>query len=470
MDIKKEGFIMEGLEEKQLSNIVPFSGLPQEMTPTEQIIKQGGAMQRVQTAYTTAVAVQKPRSIGRTVKNVLEEAKLAGSAFYYRWEVKNQKTNRTSVVQGASIDLAMCIARNYGNCALDVDVEETITHFHFKGYFIDLETGFTVPRLFRQRKKQNIGSKYDADRAEDIVFQIGQSKAQRNAIVKACPNWLIEKAIETARNAEIANIKPENLVITRASVLDYFERYGVSQDRIEAKIGLPVDQWTAENIVDLKAAATALKEGRISAEELFPPVEEPKKEAAAPDTTPETVATESYKPDPAPEDNPEGKDTPQEDNGAEKAREVGANIDPAVATEFEALTGLVAKKFYAFREYGMDNFFSQYSKVLYQFSDPIKDFIREKCENMKKSGHPEYLELFENALAPKEEAAATEAHDTDQQDLWNGLNQCPEMGGNNVPRGRCQKCTKAIDEDGSACPALTEAQVEAIKKARQEQF
>lgn len=265
---------MEELSEKELGNIVPFSGTPQEMAPMERIIAAGGALQKTQTAYTTAVAVQKPRSISRIAKNVLEEAKLAGPGFFYRWEVKNKKTKKKSIVQGASIDLAMCLARNYGNCALDIEVQETPTHFHFKGSFIDLETGFTVPRLYRQRKKQGIGGGYGDDRAEDIVFQIGQSKAQRNAIIKAAPNWLIEKAIEVAREAEINKIKPEHIALARAKAIEYFERYGITQDRIEAVVERPADQWTAENIVDLKATATALKEGRATPDELFPPIEQ----------------------------------------------------------------------------------------------------------------------------------------------------------------------------------------------------
>ena len=271
---------MEPLSEKELSSIVPFSGTPQEMTAAEKVMSQGGPMQRVQTAYTTAVAVQKPRSIARITKNVLEEAKLAGPGFYYRWEVKNKKTGRKSLVQGASIDLAMCLARNYGNCALDIEVQETSTHFHFKGSFIDLETGFTVPRLYRQRKKQDIGGGYGDDRAEDMVFQIGQSKAQRNAIVKAAPNWLIEQAIEVAREAEINKIKPEHLALARARAIQYFETHGVTQERLEATLESPADNWTAENIVDLKGMATALKEGRVTAEELFPPIEEAEVEEA----------------------------------------------------------------------------------------------------------------------------------------------------------------------------------------------
>jgi len=256
----------EGLALEVLNNIKPFSG------PLQMVQEGGQVLQQTKTAYVTAVKVQEPRSIARVTKNVLEEAKLAGSSFYYRWEVENKKTKRKSIVQGPSIDLTMCIARNYGNCALDIEVQETLTHYLFKGSFIDLESGFTVPRLFRQRKKQNIGGGYGDERAEDIVFQIGQSKAQRNAIDKAAPGWLIDQAIEEARQSEINKITPENLHLARGKVLNYFAAHGITQERIEAKLERKADEWTAENIADLRASATALKEGRIDPDELFPPL------------------------------------------------------------------------------------------------------------------------------------------------------------------------------------------------------
>lgn len=233
-------------------------------------VRQGEALQRVRTDYATAIAVQKPRSISRITHNVLEEAKLAGAGFYYGWTVKTKRG--PARIEGPSIDLAMCLARNYGNCAVDVEAAETPTHYMLKGIFIDLESGFTCPRLFRQRKNQSLGRKMeeDADRQEDIVFQIGQSKAIRNAIVRAMPGWLVEKAIETAKAAELKNINPENIHLARARVLQFFEAYGVTADRIEAKLGRNADEWSAKDIVELRGMATAIKEGRISAEELFP--------------------------------------------------------------------------------------------------------------------------------------------------------------------------------------------------------
>lgn len=258
----------QALTPEVLDGIKPFSGLP-EKTGMEGILAGGGAIQRVQTPYTTAVAVQKPRSISRVAANVLEEAKLAGSSFYYGWAA-NKKGGGTERIEGPSIDLAMCLARNYGNCAIDIqDMEESLTHYKLMGAFIDLESGFTCPRLFRQRKAQNIGMK-DTDRAEDITYQIGQSKVIRNAIVRAMPAWLIEQAIETAKGAELSKIKPENIAIARAKSFDFFRQYGVNQERIEAKVGRKMDEWTAQDIVDLRGMATALKEGRVSATELFP--------------------------------------------------------------------------------------------------------------------------------------------------------------------------------------------------------
>jgi len=278
----------EELNPEILDSIQPFQGVVQ---PTDMLVN-GYALQQTRTQYTTAVAVQKPRSISKIAHNVLEEAKLAGSSFYYRWEVFDREKNRKVPVEGESIGLAMCIARNYGNCVTDIElVTETPTHYLMKGVFVDLESGFTCPRLFRQRKSQKISGRMDIERQEDIVFQIGQSKAIRNAVAQAMPRWLIDRAIEVAKAAELSQIKGENIVMSRTKVLDFFAGYGVTAERIESERGKPVDDWSPEDIVSLRGMATALKEGRITADELFP-VKEPKKA----DNGKDTEAPEPEKP------------------------------------------------------------------------------------------------------------------------------------------------------------------------------
>ncbi len=254
------------LDREVLDSIQSFSG-PEAVA----VVEKGRTLQQVRTGYITAVSVQRPRSIARIAANVLEEAKLAGKSFYYGWKVRNKKTGRDSIVEGPSIDLSMAIARHYGNCAIEVEEEETLSHYTFKAIFIDLESGFTSPRLFQQRKKQTIGME-DEDRQADIVYQIGQSKAIRNAIIRAMPNWLIEKAIETAKDAELKGINPENIALARARILEFFQRHGISLEQIETSLAKKIDQWNPQEIVDLRGSATALKEGRISPNELFPPL------------------------------------------------------------------------------------------------------------------------------------------------------------------------------------------------------
>jgi hypothetical protein len=278
-----------------LDSIQPFSGTLDEMSAGERMLTEGKALQKVETQYVTAITVQRPRSIARITHNVLEEAKLAGAEFFYRWEVWDKRLGQKVPIEGESIDLAMCIARHYGNCVVDIEGSETATHYMLKGVFVDLENGVTIPRLYRQRKSQKLSDKMDADRQEDIAFQIGQSKAQRNAISKAMPNWLIKQAIDAAKEAELAKIKPENMAMARVKVLQFFAQYGVSSERIELERKRAVDDWTPQDIVDLRGMATALKEGRISPDKLFPEgAEQPKpKETEPKDANPKDDTTET---------------------------------------------------------------------------------------------------------------------------------------------------------------------------------
>lgn len=280
-------------------------------TLPEKVLEKGNALQQTTTAFTTAVTVQKPRQMPIVMKNLLQEAKLAGGAFYYRWPVKTKRG--TQIVQGPSVDLAMSMARQYGNCVVDVEVKETHSHYLFKGVFIDLETGFTVPRLFRQRKNQNMGNKMDADRQEDIVFQIGHSKAQRNAIIKAMPGWLVQQLIEVARQAEVNGIAPENLELSRSKAIEVFEGYGITSDQLVEKLGKDPDKWMQDEIVSLREMAKSIKDGQISAKELFPQ-----------ETKPDTKMESKLKAAVSGQKEPE----PQKETPAEEKKEFDANKEP----------------------------------------------------------------------------------------------------------------------------------------------
>lgn len=290
-------------------------------------IAAGQAMQQVRAPYTTAVAVQKPRSLSQMVSAVLAEAEQAGSSFYYRWEVENRKTGNKTEVIGGSIDLAASIFRSYGNCAMDLQCNETPSHYFFTATMIDLESGMSWPRMFRQRKSQALG-RFDQDRQEDIVFQIGQSKAMRNAVLSVMPRWVVEKAIETARQAEINRLTGKgNIELARGEMLRYFAKLGVTKERIEVRLGKPIDETAPEDIADLRALAGAIKDRMTTVGEAFPTMEKEEKTA---DETP-TKPPAPEKPVPAeqpiePEEGPaEAPPEPAPPVAAEPAAVDGSN-------------------------------------------------------------------------------------------------------------------------------------------------
>lgn len=230
----------------------------------------GATIQRTQTQYSGALTVQKPRERKAIQTAVLEEAGLSGEDFFYSWTTKNRDGTR-GLVEGISIEGAMILARNWGNCALPVDLTvDAPTHWVFAATFVDLETGFNGTRLFRQRKTQSTG-KMDADRTLDIAFQIGQSKAIRNAIDKAMPSWLTGPALEKAKSSSEGKFR--DVVAANKKALAAFGEWGVTSLQLEEKLGLKIEFWTPRDHVSLSGLYRAIRDRQTTIAEEFPPPE-----------------------------------------------------------------------------------------------------------------------------------------------------------------------------------------------------
>jgi hypothetical protein len=158
-------------------------------------------------------------------------------------------------------------------------VEETPTHWTFRATFIDLERGFTDFRLFRQRKAERHG-KFDDERALDIAFQIGQSKAKRNVIVRALPVWLVDRATKASTTSAEAGIKDLPAEIASA-IPNWQKKWNVNERMLAAKIGVPKEAWTARDMVRLRATWKALLDRTTTVEQEFAPTNAPAAEVPA---------------------------------------------------------------------------------------------------------------------------------------------------------------------------------------------
>ena len=239
----------------------------QALASAPELSETPAGMLRTQTQYSTAVQVIRPRNLQLVERKCLEEAAIAGDSFYYSWMQGGEP------IEGLTIGAALAMARNFGNCVVECRIEEQAGSYIFYGAFIDLETGFNLVRPFRQNKqspkKKDGSDTYKGERGNDIIFQIGASKAIRNAAFNAMPRWLAEKVMETAKENVIEKIKGMGIEKAKGMITKKAAALGIDISRIEKTYGKEAS-WDIEKIVQLSSALRAIEDGVEKAETIFP--------------------------------------------------------------------------------------------------------------------------------------------------------------------------------------------------------
>lgn len=240
-----------------------------EMMVNPDVLSAVGTIQQVRTQHATAMSVQKPRTLSGVEKRFLEEAAMAGETFFYGWGAGKDR------IEGGSIDLAMALVRTWGNCAVEMlPVQDLPDAWVFTAAFVDLETGFTISRQFRQSKLWIVHGKHDAARKEDIRFQIGQSKSIRNVVLSALPKWLANKGVEAAKSNVRGRIEKaiENKgaeYITGAAI-KRMAGHGVTEPQVLAKFGRSTTAaLTIEDLVVIHSDIHAIENGLDTVESLY---------------------------------------------------------------------------------------------------------------------------------------------------------------------------------------------------------
>lgn len=248
--------LTENLEQSgvEVMNLGDYGSLP-----------ETGLMQ-TKTAYSTAVQVVKPRDLNIIEARCINEAARAGDSFYYSW------SQGGSIVEGNTVGAALMMVRNWGNCAVDVKVQETHAGYIFYAAFIDLETGFNLVRPFKMSKQSPKNKQgrdiYSGERGKDIIFQIGASKATRNVVMNAIPKWLTEKVLATAKKNVVAQVEKMGKVKAVEMIIKKAEALKISFERVEANYGKK-DSWDTDKIVAVMGALRSVEDGVESIDEVF---------------------------------------------------------------------------------------------------------------------------------------------------------------------------------------------------------
>jgi hypothetical protein len=217
-----------------------------------------------------AQALPVARDEAKILQRLRQLAAAAGDDWFYRIPFKDRKSGRTTFVEGPSVKLANDLARIYGNCDVDSWVSgEGGDYWEITARFIDLESGFSMTRPFRQRKSAaRIGGGDEARNAE-ASFNIGVSKAERNVVVNALQTYG-DFAFEEARNALVDRVG-KDVEGWRAKILERLQGM-VDLPRVEAVIGRPAADWLAPDIARVAAMGKAIRDGMATVDETFPPL------------------------------------------------------------------------------------------------------------------------------------------------------------------------------------------------------
>jgi hypothetical protein len=131
----------------------------------------------------------------------------------------------------------MMMIQAYGNATVVPDqVQETPEAWIFTHVFVDHETGVSTPRQWRESKRSVVEGNMDKERKDAIRFGCGQSKNIRNAILHSMPKWLVNKAIEQAKQGARDKlerfIKDNGMAAAQLYTVQQLARYGVKEEHI----------------------------------------------------------------------------------------------------------------------------------------------------------------------------------------------------------------------------------------------
>lgn len=211
------------------------------------------------------------RDDARVLQKLSALGAAAGDDWFYRFPVRNRQKGTTDYIEGPSIKLANDLARIYGNCEVDVRVQDLGESWLIYARFTDYETGYALTRPFQQNKggARIGGSGGDADaRRLDIALQIGVSKAIRNVTVNALQTYA-DYAFDAAKNSLVEKIG-KNLVGYRERTLRGVENLGVELPRVEHLMGKPAKDWNAADVARVIALCKGISDGMSTVDETFP--------------------------------------------------------------------------------------------------------------------------------------------------------------------------------------------------------
>ena len=172
-------------------------------------------------------------------------------------------------IEGPSARFAEVLASAWGNCRAGARVvDDRGEYIVAQGAFHDLQRNVAITYEVQRRVVDKNGRRFKPDMIA-VTANAACSIALRNAILKGIPKALWSDIWAQSRQVAVGDAT--TLVNRRAKAIDKLAHYGVSAERVCAKLDrASVDDITVDDLAVLLGLFTAIREGDTTPEEAFP--------------------------------------------------------------------------------------------------------------------------------------------------------------------------------------------------------
>lgn len=240
----------------------------------ERVVKQEVDQQVV-------TAKQYPRSIERfltTAQRLVTLSEDVASECIYALPRRNKDGAEVSI-EGPSARFAEVIASCYGNARIATRVLDLMPADVFvtaQAVFYDVENNVARSVEVKRRITTSSGKRFGDDMIA-VTANAASSIAARNAVLAGIPKAIWDGIFELARKRAVGDV--QTIETKRAQALGYFGKMGITESRVLAFLGIEsANDIDADRLLRLKGIASAIKDGEVKVDELFP---DPNKQIAA---------------------------------------------------------------------------------------------------------------------------------------------------------------------------------------------
>lgn len=187
---------------------------------------------------------------------------------FYALRRKGKANEEDTIIEGISIRMAEIIASAWGNIRVQTRIiandGKTITA---QGNCHDLETNTAVSIEVQRRITDRSGRTFSED-MQVVTGNAASAIAFRNAVGKIVPKAVLKNVIEKVK--DVAMGQSIDLETSRQKLVSYYQKIGVPIDQVLSYLSInTLEEMDKEKCFELKALATAIKEGTTTIKDSF---------------------------------------------------------------------------------------------------------------------------------------------------------------------------------------------------------